>query len=270
MAQLMGDPARPLPSRTQLRTIQAQLEAEVGPLRTLDPARTRASELIDVHAAALALVSPSVGEHLDDPLAEGLSALALAQLDAFPGNLFWDFDLIAAVIVREAGELAEADGLAAAVDCVGDRFERMAALQHLYGRRTLINFSYVHDFTYGFDWAKWLAREPSLHGDPAEPFSLRLGPFSLTFLRYMDQRGHELLALIADNDDKYPQLDGDEARNPFPFSREAEAEIRLHRELARRDLIPVPAWSSDPRVCDWTTRWRIPFADHRVDVAARG
>ena len=69
----------------------------------------------------------------------------------------------------------------------------------------------------------------------------------------MQRRGDELLELIELDDGKYPTLDGDEPRNPFPFSREPADELRLHRELARRDLIPVPTWSSDragPRLVD--------------------
>ncbi len=239
-----------------LRSVQAILEAAAGPLRSLDPSRDRASTLADVHAGALASIPGELDGALAEPLADGLCKLALAQLEAFPGNLFWDLDLIAAAVVDETRTLAPEPARA----CVRDRFDRMAALQHLYGRRTPINFSYVHDFVYGFDWAKWVAREPSLHA--AAP-----GPFSLTFLEYMDQRGHELLALIAADDSKYPSLDGDEPRNPFPFTREPEAEIRLHRELARRDLIPVPTWEGDPLACDWSTRWRIAFADRRVEVA---
>lgn len=248
--------ARSLDAVSQLRSVQVTLEREAGPLRSLDPARARASTLLEVHEAALALVDPSLAHALTELLANGLSELALAQLDAFPGNLFWDLDLIAAAIVVEARTLAPAPARA----CVADRFARMAALQHLYGRRTAINFSYVHDFVYGFDWAKWLAREPSLHADPP-------GPFSLPFLESMHTRGHELLALIAADDDKYPSLDGDEPRNPFPFSREREPEIRLHRELARRDLIPVPTWERDVHCRDWSTRWQLGFAQRRVEVA---
>jgi len=240
----------------RLRSVQITLAAEAGPLRSLAPERACASTLVEVHERALAIAEASTRDALAEPLADGLCELALAQLDAFPGNLFWDLDLIAAAIVDQAAALAPA--LARA--CVVDRFERMAALQHLYGRRTPINFSYVHDFVYGFDWAKWVAREPSLHAAPP-------GPFSLSFLEYMQRRGHELLELIADDDSKYPTLDGDEPRNPFPFSRELEPEIRLHRELARRDLIPVPTWERDVGCRDWSTRWRIDFARRRIEVA---
>ena len=247
--------ARSFDALERLRSVEATLVGGAGLLRTLDPKRTRASTLLEVHAGALDRVDRSLRDLLAEPLAHGLCELALAQLDAFPGNLFWDLDLIAATIVHEAAAAESAHA------CVVDRFERMVALQRLYGRRTPINFSYVHDFVYGFDWAKWIAREPSLHaGVP--------GPFSLPFLTYMQRRGRELLALIAADDSKYPTLDDDAPRNPFPFSRDPDAEIRLHRELARRDLIPVPTWTLDVHCCDWSTRWQIGFAERRVAVAS--
>lgn len=37
---------------------------------------------------------------------------------------------------------------------------------------------------------------------------------------------------------------------------EPEPEVRLHHELARRDLIPVPTWLADA-ARDWSTRWQI-------------
>lgn len=253
--------ARSFDTLDRLRSAQSSIAAKAGLLRSLDPDRARASTLLEVHAGALEQIDRSLQNVIAEPLAHGLGELALAQLDAFPGNLFWDLDLIAAMIVHEAALIVdEVGGPESAHACVVDRFQRMAALQRLYGRRTPINFSYVHDFVYGFDWAKWVAREPSLHA--AAP-----GPFSLPFLSYMHRRGHELLGLIAADDSKYPTLDDDAPRNPFPFSREPEAEIRLHRELARRELIPVPTWTLDVRRYDWSTRWQIAFAQRRVEVA---
>jgi hypothetical protein len=253
---LKGVAARSIEGLTRLHAVAATLAAEAGPLRSLDPSRACASTLLEVHEGTLDTVALALRDVLAEPLAHGLCELALAQLDAFPGNLFWDLDLIAVSIVHEASTLAPEPARA----CVLDRFDRMAGLQHLYGRRTPINFGYVHDFVYGFDWAKWVAREPSLHADPP-------GPFSLRFLAYMRERGHQLLALIADDDSKYPRLDDDAPRNPFPFSRDPESEVRLHRELARRDLIPVPTWERDVHCRDWSTRWRIGFAERRIAVA---
>jgi hypothetical protein len=243
----------------QLRATSAELERRVGPLRTLNPTREHATPLLLVHSRALAELEPThqdLSELLAEPVAEGLCALAIAQLEAFPGNLFWDLDLVAASIVDQARALEPH----AAITHVEAQFQRMAALQRLYGQATAINFSYVHDFVYGFDWAKWVAREPSLHAHvPA--------PFSTAFLGYMHTRGHELLELIEQDDSKYPTLPDDEARNPFEFSREPNAEITLHRELARRGLIPVPTWDAGALSCDWATRWREPFAARRVAVA---
>ncbi|NVB37586.1 ferrochelatase [Pseudenhygromyxa sp. WMMC2535] len=245
----------------ELAAVDARLAREAAALRSLDPERERPSALTEVHAAVLARLPAHAAELLGQPLAEGLAQLALAELAAFPGNLFWDFDLPALALCQ--GVVAALDAgcsPAAARERLARRFSQASGLQHLYGQATPINFSYVHDFVYGFDWAKWLAREPSLHAAPP-------GPFSATFLDYMDRRGHELLELIAADDHKYPHLDEHEARNPFPFSREPEAEIRLHRELARRDLIPAPAWDMDALELDWSTRWRVPFQDRRVEVA---
>ena len=241
----------------RLRATTQQLEAGVGgSLASLAPTRVHATALVDVHARALARLEPARATLLTEPLAAGLQTLALAQLDAFPGNLFWDLDLIAVAIVDQTRTLA----IDLTVPHVTDQLARMAELQHLYGRATAINFAYVHDFVYGYDWAKWVAREPSVQTDVPEPFSPR-------FLAYMRTRAHELMKLIADDDSKYPTLVDDQPRNPFPFSRAPADELTLHRELARRDLIPVPTWDPDANVLDWSTRWRIPFATHRIDVA---
>lgn len=52
------------------------------------------------------------------------------------------------------------------------------------------------------------------------------------------------------------------ARNPFPFSREPEAEAALYRDLAARSLIPVPAWQLAPE-----PEWDRPFAVAREERA---
>lgn len=245
------------PSRARLLATAASLEQGVGgPLRTLDPLREQATALVDVHARALAKLDGDARDELDVPLAEGLCGLALAQLDAFPANVFWDLDLIAIALVDQVRPRSPTR----AATELSEQFAAMIELQQLYGRATPINFSYVHDFTYGFDWAKHVAREPSLHDDVPAPFSPQ-------FLAYMRTRALELLELIAADDDKYPSLPGDQARNPFPFSREPEAEFALHRELARRDLIPVPTWNPDAIDLDWSQRWRVPYQDRRIEVA---
>jgi len=214
---------------------------------SLDPRRARATTLAAI-LNTLADREPSPSPALLDALAIGLAEVATAQLRAFPSNLFWDFDFMAAAILDEVRDGASAPRIART------RLGLMAELQHLYGRETAIRFTYVHDFAYGYDWAKWIARDPQdrrLHG-----------PYSATFLAYMHRRGHELLALIADDDRKYPTLVEEQPRNPFPFSREPASELRLHRDLARRREIPVEAWRVDA-----APRWNRNYAAIRAERA---
>ncbi|MGF1466172.1 MAG: ferrochelatase [Sandaracinaceae bacterium] len=173
-------------------------------------------------------------------LAAGLRRLGEGTLLHYPENLFWDFDHLAAALLREAEDAA---GLRASFDLVVALFAR-------FGRRTPIRFRYLHDFLYGFDWAKWVAAEPAPRA--------AIGPFDRAFLRRLHGRGEELLRLIDRDDATYPQLEGRGSRNPFPFSRDPDEEAPLHRELARAGLVPVEAWRLDAR-----PRWDLPFAEER-------
>lgn len=173
---------------------------------------------------------------LQRSFATAIESVADAQLQAFPGNLFWDMDALAASLLRQARAHAEpAQHLARLAGHV-------ARLQRLFGAETAIHFRYVHDFVYGYDWAKWVKREPETRG--------AIGPFDEAFLAYSERRAGELMALIGRDDRKYHQLPEGEARNPFGFSREPEDELRLFRDLAERELLPVRAWETDPPL-DW-------------------
>jgi hypothetical protein len=207
---------------------------------TLDPERQHATSL-DVVIEVATKAHP----HLRDEAAEGLADIVDAQLRSFPDNLFWDLDLLAVRLVAQASESTVP--ARALRTLAGD----VAALQELYGQRTPIRFRYVHDFLYGFDWARWVARRP--------PERASVGPFDLGFFDYGRQRGAELLELIDRNDAKYPRL-GEEVvgRNPFRFSREPADERRLLRDLSSRGLVPVEAWRADGRA-----RWETPFSDLR-------
>src|SRR5690606_6943768 len=107
------------------------------------------------------------------PYVEGLCGLALAQLESFPENIFWDLDFPAQAALRQAmqraAELGAEQGAAGGAALLAELFERMAGLQRLYGHQTPIDFRYVHDFTYGYDWVKWVEREPTQDGS--------VGPF---------------------------------------------------------------------------------------------
>jgi hypothetical protein len=210
---------------------------------TLDPLREHATPLA-------ALVEHATASHpeLRDALAEGITEIVEAQLRSFPENLFWDLDLLGARLVAQSSSASEP------AERLLDLADRIARLQDLYGQRTPIRFRYVHDFLYGFDWARWVTRRPA---DRAG-----VGPFDQAFLAYGFERGHELLALIEAGDVKYPPLDAGDARNPFRFSREPDDERRLLRDLAARELVPVEAWRPDGRA-----RWREPFSDLREERA---
>ncbi len=206
---------------TEIDTTIENLPA--GPL-TLDPFRDRATPLRDLVAR---LADGSQEPHL----AAAACAVADAQLQAFPENLLWDFDYYLASIHSEALDAQDYEAHLRETTAI------TVDLMHLYGQRSKIRFRYVHDFIYGFDWARWVRRNPGPRSETA--------PFSLEFLQQSRTRGRDILRLIDSDDQIYPKLSGDRPRNPFPFSREPEQELALYRRLAEHDCIPVPAWRVD-------------------------
>lgn len=236
----------PLPAVARVTLAAADAALYGWGRRSLAPGREQARKLV---AVCEALARPTDPEDLLVALARGLAEVAAAQRESFPDNLCCDFDRLAADLLRAAR---------AAVDPAAQvtaRCRQIAGLQLLYGRDTAIRFRYVHDFIYGFDWAKWVARDPDLRAN--------VGPFAPAFLEHLERRAHALLGLIAADDPVYGALPDEQARNPFPFSREPAAELTLHRDLAVRGLIPVAAW--DP---DALPVWHRPFAALRVERAA--
>jgi len=227
----------------RLARADAQLERAGVERHSLDAARSGATSLRALGERLL----PDAG-HLAPVLADGMVRVARAVAQHFPDNLFWDLDAVFADILREARAATDPRAHLAA------SLEEIVALHALFGQETDIRFRYVHDFVYGFDWAKWVHRDPAARAE--------IGPFALVFLRSVRARGHELLALIARDDAKYPRLPDARARNPFPFSREPEAEAALYRDLAARSLIPVPAWQLAPE-----PEWDRPFAVAREERA---
>ncbi|MFP2925560.1 ferrochelatase [Pyxidicoccus sp. 3LG] len=176
---------------------------------------------------------------------QGLCDIVQALVENFPDNIFWDLDYPARCL-WDAGGPREMEAFA----------RRVAALSQGFGIRSALRFRYAHDFLFGYDWARWVTREPEQRS------SIR--PFDAPFLEYLESRRESLLALIASNDAKYSPLRGAEYRNPFGFTREPDEEARLHRALAREDLIPVKTWRLDGE-----PRWNQPFADLRTEAARR-
>ncbi len=213
-----------------LAIAEAALVRRVGRPRSLSPERQGATLPTCVASEVL---TPRHDVAIGDALRAGVANLVQAQLVAFPGNLFWDIDCLVASVLREA-EQSEED----TASFLTQAFAQMSALQHLFGQATLIRFRYIHDFIYGYDWARWVQEGPEERRG--------VGPYDRVFVERMHRRGHELLALIAENDGKYPKISDVEDRNPFGFSREPEEEMQLHRLLARDGSVPVRAWLTSP------------------------
>lgn len=212
---------------------------------TLEPGSTRArlpTELCD------RLLLPSDSDSLKVAFIDGLVEAMDAMLLAFPENLLWDLEGLA------ARQLAQARPSADPAKTIAQLWSRIAGLQHVFGSRGPIRFRYIHDFIYGFDWAKWVAKDPTLRA--------HIGPYDGAFIERMHRRGGELLELIAAGDTKYGPLEGPQARNPFGFSRTPADELALHRRLAEQDALPVRAW--DPHA---KPDWQRPYGQLRDEAA---
>lgn len=242
----MNPEALPAPARATLVAADRSLDDHAWGRRSLAPGREQSRSLLEVCAAAAV---PTDHAQTLMMLATGVAELADAQRESFPDNLCCDLDFLVAHTLRRARATARP------ADDVADRLGQVCRLQRLYGRDTAIRFSYVHDFVYGFDWAKWVGRDPDLRAG--------VGPFDTVFLDHLERRAHVMLGLIAVDDPVYGQIAEEQARNPFPFSREPAAELSLHRDLAARGLVPVAAW--DP---DANPTWHRAFATLRVERAA--
>ncbi|MEM9860069.1 MAG: hypothetical protein AAF938_00535 [Myxococcota bacterium] len=219
--------------------------------RSLAPDRTCSTPLCEL-AGAIGTASDAC---FRDAFADALGRVALAQLEAFPENLFWDLDALAHSMAEHARQ--QPNPKAALAD-LADQVER---LQARFGSASPIRFRYVHDFIYGFDQCTWIRRGaggPDAKRAPAgssngltptgAPERHALPPFHPAFLAYQLARGEELLALIDADDQKYPRLPDGTPRNPFGFSRSPEDEARLFRTLAKEDLLPIRAWEAAPAV----------------------
>lgn len=230
-----------------LGEVDAWLDQRCAPRRGLDPQRSSARKLTEVLAPCL------VGGEgpLIAAFVEGTAAFVRAQVESFPENLLWDFDL--PLVTWWNCARASADPVGLARRQLGIATE----IQTLFGRATALSFRYAHDFIYGYDWAKWVGRDPQARAD--------IGPFALPFLEAMQARGHELLAVIAaGGDPKYPVLPPSTPRNPFPFSREPAAELAILDAVAAAGQLPVPAWRAEA-----SPSWAAPWATWREQAAAR-
>ncbi len=178
-----------------------------------------------------------------------LEGILQSVLDNFPENIFWDSDFLVGSMLRQA--LVAEKGY----DYFLKSFqEKIESLMNVFGNKSEIRFRYLHDFTYGYDWVKWVEKQPQIRSSSE--------PFNLIFLDSLHGRGQEILQRINIGDCKYPRLPKNLYRNPFSFPREPKNEKYLFPGLAREKLIPIAAW-------DWNAfpAWNKPFHQIRESYA---
>lgn len=228
-----ADPVADTEPLARLEAIDNTLSALPQGAQSLCPNRPRATPLVE-------LVKTVATDETRMALATGVTQIAVAALRGFPGNLFWDFDYLVASVHRDARRAASY------TKAVHELATLVARLMDLYGAGSAIRFRYLHDFTYGFDWARWMKRGPGQRSNTR--------PFDLAFLRMSEERANEMLDMIAAQHEHYAELAPDAWRNPFSFSREPQDEARLYRDLAERSMVPVQTWDihAEP---DFTRRY---------------
>lgn len=194
---------------------------------SLDPLRVRANKPSKL---AQLYLPKQKSQTFYDKMSNLMTKLFISQYENFPSNIFWDMDFLICHLFSHTNE-AEIDSVA----------NKVIKLNERYGKNNLLNFSYTHDFIYGFDWCRWVRKDYENKKN--------IGPFHMEFLDYLDKRSLELFSLIDTNDKKYPKLNKEEPRNPFNFQRTPKIEIKLHLKLAEQDNIPLKAWQSTYNLC---------------------
>jgi hypothetical protein len=234
-----------------LLALDRWVRAERVGWRSLDPAREEAMSFEEI---AVALAFPQRDPRVVEATGELAEALVRAVAEHFPENIFADY----AALVEACVDAAE--GSSDPLLTIAETGRALVDLQALFGRRSTIRFRYVHDFLNGYDWVKWVQREP----DTRAP----VGPYAMPFLRHMLARGQEMLGLIDADDGTYPRLRDARPRNPFRFDREPSAEVALHRSLAARGDLPLRPYLVASRGAA-VGAWDCPYQELRLAEAAR-
>ncbi|MEH2261550.1 hypothetical protein [Nostoc sp.] len=217
-------------------------------LLSLNPQKTLSTSFAELENL---IIEESSDIQILTTLQETLESIVRAQLQNFPENIFWDFDFMVSSMLRQA--LIADEGAIPFLKLFG---EKMVYLTKMFGINTEIRFRYVHDFMYGFDWARWVQKEPQNRAS--------VEPFSLVFLDYLLVKGKELVQRINHGQVVSYKLCDTGYRNPFTFSREPEDEYRLLTYLAEEQLIPVAVWN-------WNASpvWNKPFQEMRQQLALK-
>ncbi|WP_053404703.1 hypothetical protein [Persicobacter sp. CCB-QB2] len=216
--------------------------------KSVDPGKNTATSFAAL-AEKTALEFPDF--HHFQELALLCRDLIQSQYQHYPQNIFYDYDLMVREIVKMTFASDHPTHFLRKMD------ELLVQLMGIFGGNTTINFQFVHDFTYGFDWAKWVAKNPQERK--------QIPPFHPEFLKAMVNRGKEMLELIKINDQKYHQLQPQQGfRNPFSYQRDPENEESLMRQLFAHGMIPVPLW-------DWNgqAHWEMDYQEARKQMAQK-
>ncbi len=214
--------------------------------KSLDLSKDRATGFYMLGAS---LYERAENTSLLDSYCEYFFELSRAKLYHFPENIFWDTDHLFFSAYTEIEQAVKPS------EYLIEYMDVLMGLLKLFGKHSTIKFRYLHDFTYGFDWAKWVKKK--------QIDREQVGPFSLSFLKRMHKRGKELGDLILKNDRKYHQLKKSQKfRNPFLFLREPAEEQRLLQSLSKLDFIPVKCWDANDQ-----PNWQKPFDAERNKIS---
>ncbi|MFK7873810.1 MAG: hypothetical protein AB8C84_11710 [Oligoflexales bacterium] len=227
------------------REFDAALKLKWPEPRSLCPNRDCAHTLEDIGER----LQTSLSHEQQNAVMQSLTSIAMTQLECFPKNIFWDFDGFVSVLLKKTDFLSQRA-------CV----EHFQKLYKAFSRGQT-RFQYAHDLIYGFDWARWVQKDPENHVD--------FGPFDECFLNRMSQRHDELVEEVEKrSSSRYPYVagldHGQGYRNPFEFSRNFEDEKDLMERLALIDYIPVPFWDMNFKAV-----WDKDFEEKRKEISQR-
>jgi hypothetical protein len=167
-----------------------------------------------------------------EALVECIATLVEATVQYFPGNLFWDFDCIAASMVTCA--VLSAQDTAHYIREYGRKLDE---LFELYGKDSLISFQYTHDFLYGYDHERWHSR---MVLDEPECYE-----FSGSYLDFLLRKGAAITRQIEREVPGFERVPPGEFRNTFGYARDAASEVRVLRAVVTEGQLPIRAWDFD-------------------------
>ncbi|MBC61545.1 MAG: hypothetical protein CMP11_03730 [Zetaproteobacteria bacterium] len=199
------------------------LKKKTKKLLSLSPTKEKTSSLFSLGEQLLCTSKPFEQNKL---VCQIMSEIIESQVENFPNNIFWDNDYLFSHLSQvKDPQVTKTTG------------KKIIQLNLIYGNKKEISYSYLHDFTYGFDWIRWIQKDPQKRQN--------IRPFDLLFLEQLEHRGKEITELVEVNDKKYPKLLKDTPRNTFSFCRDETSEIKVLRKLAAENNIPLKAWSTE-------------------------